>query len=170
MRLLYPFSHVFRGVGTGVHRLTVKCRVMIVWLPSLGSLIVLNHSYYTRTISSWFSVLCSHRTEDNQPYIFGSVIMKTKLATNYYFGNKLIIQKDLRGPKESVQRRIQTVLSRKLFIKNQFPPKPFLCQLDIILVTKNTFDCLLVFSERNRHRCANQSCKYSTQNKLCSEL
>ena len=113
---------------------------------------------------SLLSVLIGH--EDNQPYIFGSVIMKTKLASNYYFGNKLIIQKDLRSPKESVQRWIQTVLSRKLFLKNQFPPKPFLCQVDIILVTMNTFNCLLVFSERNSHRRAYQSCKYSTQNKL----
>ena len=76
MRLLYPFSDFFREVGTAVYRLTVKCRVMIAWLPSLGSLIVLNHSYHTRTISSLFSVPCSHRTEDNQQYIFGSVIMK----------------------------------------------------------------------------------------------
>ena len=125
MRLLYPFSHVFRGVGTGVHRLTVKCRVMIVWLPSLGSLIVLNHSYYTRTISSWFSVLCSHRTEDNQPYIFGSVIMKTKLATNYYFGNKLIIQKDLRSPKNQFREAFQLCSQENCLLKTNSPPNHF---------------------------------------------
>ena len=51
--------------------------------------------------------------------------MKTKLASNYYFGNKLIIQKDLRSPKNQFRDGFKLCSQENCFLKTNSPQNHF---------------------------------------------